>query len=418
MDLRIVRRHKKLHSLLWFMTSDEYRSLDCVGGSPVADADGVAKVNGFLTSKNPYDVLCAASAFGRPMAHHELKLDPSFTYGTDNVKRVFNSAGFAKNLVMEFYSPVNKRMLASESWLYFPNWSAQLEKESSARRCAMEFGADADDLRSLADAYGDDLVAVEEPYLDWIWLRNALDLANVLRCGLAGSGTNRDCVLTDAGFERRTVTEFGSTQLADKVFDAYVVPIAFNEYWRNRTYTGLMGEALSQLNIFDDKEGYLQWAPYSRLGFEAEGDLYRRIVKLKTRGEGPNGTEIRYITKNQIDGVPGTLASFKKDWGGNLYLALRGEFEDEPQAAHYFLRELVSSYLLSGDFKMNFSTVGCSGQLVAESLSSQLWLSLFANDGTALGICENCGLPFYTRGTNPNKYCSNACNQAAYRARG
>lgn len=417
MELRIVRRSRKLHSLLWFMASEEYSRLDCCGGSLVVNSDGVDVVNRFLTSKNPFDVLCAANTFGRPLAHRELALDPSFTYGADGVKRVFDSAEFVERLRRGDYSAVNKRMLASESWLYSPNWSDQLEKESSARRCDAKFGADEDALRRIADSYGDNLVVVEEPYLDWIWLRNALDLANTLRCYLADPDRYRDKVLTNAGFKRCTVTEFGAFAREDDVFDAFVVPIAFNEYWRARKYLDLAAEAIKLLPIFES-EGYLRWAPYSRLGFVANGNGYSRVVKLKTKGSGPDGAEIRYIVKNQIDGTPGTIASFKKDWGGNLYLAIKGEFADEAQAADYFLRELVSAYLFSGDIELNLSPVGCSGQFVARSLSSQLWLSMFANDGTALGTCKNCGLPFYTRGAAPNKYCSNACTQAAYRARG
>ncbi|WP_417162673.1 hypothetical protein [Slackia isoflavoniconvertens] len=195
-------------------------------------------------------------------------------------------------------------------------------------------------------------------------------------------------------------------------FDAFVIPIAFNEFWRNRTYLQKTAEELQVFNPFVH-EGYLQWAPYSRLGFEAVGDGHRRYVRLKNNMGSNEKADIRYVSRNQIE-KPHAMAPFAKEWGSNLYIAIRGEFESQAEAAKYFVESLVSSFMFSGGCNLDFGLSRVGEEIVASSLDGRLWLSAFGHDGVEEGICEHCGLPFFTRGKTGKRFCSTACLQAFF----
>lgn len=411
MKLFLVRKDKKLHSLIWVCDAEEAAEFDRKKGTLLDDSEGIAKLNAFLSAKDPFALIASIASFGSPLSHRELTLDASFGMEKSKLRRTYAPEEFLKDRTLKRFSNGSRAMLASECWFLVAG-SAELsqEKESAARRAVSEFGfGEEKDLRAAVESCKSGGLVVVEPLQDWVWLKNML----VLMLSL-GHSLESGCPapLLDCGFRKTPVTKFGVAEAFDSTYTAFVIPVAFNEYWRNEKLSQLLEEAIDFYNPFRG-EGFLSWAPYSKIGFESINDSRHRVTQLKDASK-ETGRSIRYVSVNQIDGKPGSLRSFRKDWGGNLYLAITGDIDNERSTAEYFFDAMAKSRMEYGWIDYDFA-VGADrdGGLVARTLESQIWLTLLGRGGVYIGICERCGLPYLVKGRTRKRFCSHNCLQMA-----
>ena len=409
--LFLVRKDKKLHSLIWVCDAEEAAEFDRKKGTLLDDSEGIAKLNAFLSAKDPFALIASIASFGSPLSHRELTLDASFGMEKSKLRRTYAPEEFLKDRTLKRFSNGSRAMLASECWFLVAG-SAELsqEKESAARRAVSEFGfGEEKDLRAAVESCKSGGLVVVEPLQDWVWLKNML----VLMLSL-GHSLESGCPapLLDCGFRKTPVTKFGVAEAFDSTYTAFVIPVAFNEYWRNEKLSQLLEEAIDFYNPFRG-EGFLSWAPYSKIGFESINDSRHRVTQLKDASK-ETGRSIRYVSVNQIDGKPGSLRSFRKDWGGNLYLAITGDIDNERSTAEYFFDAMAKSRMEYGWIDYDFA-VGADrdGGLVARTLESQIWLTLLGRGGVYIGICERCGLPYLVKGRTRKRFCSHNCLQMA-----
>ena len=409
--LFLARKDKKLHSLIWVCDAEEAAELDRKKGTLLDDSEGIAKLNAFLSAKDPFALIASIASFGSPLSHRELTLDASFGMEKSKLRRTYAPEEFLKDRTLKRFSNGSRAMLASECWFLVAG-SAELsqEKESAARRAVSEFGfGEEKDLRAAVESCKSGGLVVVEPLQDWVWLKNML----VLMLSL-GHSLESGCPapLLDCGFRKTSVTKFGVAEAFDSTYTAFVIPVAFNEYWRNEKLSQLLEEAIDFYNPFRG-EGFLSWAPYSKIGFESINDSRHRVTQLKDASK-ETGRSIRYVSVNQIDGKPGSLRSFRKDWGGNLYLAITGDIDNERSTAEYFFDAMAKSRMEYGWIDYDFA-VGADrdGGLVARTLESQIWLTLLGRGGVYIGICERCGLPYLVKGRTRKRFCSHNCLQMA-----
>lgn len=409
--LFLVRKDKKLHSLIWVCDAEEAAELDRKKGTLLDDSEGIAKLNAFLSAKDPFALIASIASFGSPLSHRELTLDASFGMEKSKLRRTYAPEEFLKDRTLKRFSNGSRAMLASECWFLVAG-SAELsqEKESAARRAVSEFGfGEEKDLRAAVESCKSGGLVVVEPLQDWVWLKNML----VLMLSL-GHSLESGCPapLLDCGFRKTSVTKFGVAEAFDSTYTAFVIPVAFNEYWRNEKLSQLLEEAIDFYNPFRG-EGFLSWAPYSKIGFESINDSRHRVTQLKDASK-ETGRSIRYVSVNQIDGKPGSLRSFRKDWGGNLYLAITGDIDNERSTAEYFFDAMAKSRMEYGWIDYDFAVdAGRDGGLVARTLESQIWLTLLGRGGVYIGICERCGLPYLVKGRTRKRFCSHNCLQMA-----
>lgn len=409
--LFLVRKDKKLHSLIWVCDAEEAAELDRKKGTLLDDSEGIAKLNAFLSAKDPFALIASIASFGSPLSHRELTLDASFGMEKSKLRRTYAPEEFLKDRTLKRFSNGSRAMLASECWFLVAG-SAELsqEKESAARRAVSEFGfGEEKDLRAAVESCKSGGLVVVEPLQDWVWLKNML----VLMLSL-GHSLESGCPapLLDCGFRKTPVTKFGVAEAFDSTYTAFVIPVAFNEYWRNEKLSQLLEEAIDFYNPFRG-EGFLSWAPYSKIGFESINDSRHRVTQLKDASK-ETGRSIRYVSVNQIDGKPGSLRSFRKDWGGNLYLAITGDIDNERSTAEYFFDAMAKSRMEYGWIDYDFAVdAGRDGGLVARTLESQIWLTLLGRGGVYIGICERCGLPYLVKGRTRKRFCSHNCLQMA-----
>ena len=411
MKLFLVRKDKKLHSLIWVCDAEEAAELDRKKGTLLDDSEGLAKHNAFLSAKDPFALIASIASFGSPLSHRELTLDASFGMEKSKLRRTYAPEEFLKDRTLKRFSNGSRAMLASECWFLVAG-SAELsqEKESAARRAVSEFGfGEEKDLRAAVESCKSGGLVVVEPLQDWVWLKNML----VLMLSL-GHSLESGCPapLLDCGFRKTPVTKFGVAEAFDSTYTAFVIPVAFNEYWRNEKLSQLLEEAIDFYNPFRG-EGFLSWAPYSKIGFESINDSRHRVTQLKDASK-ETGRSIRYVSVNQIDGKPGSLRSFRKDWGGNLYLAITGDIDNERSTAEYFFDAMAKSRMEYGWIDYDFAVdADRDGGLVARTLESQIWLTLLGRGGVYIGICERCGLPYLVKGRTRKRFCSHNCLQMA-----
>ena len=409
--LFLARKDKKLHSLIWVCDAEEAAELDRKKGTLLDDSEGIAKLNAFLSAKDPFALIASIVSFGSPLSHRELTLDASFGMEKSKLRRTYAPEEFLKDRTLKRFSNGSRAMLASECWfLVAGSGELSQEKESAARRAVSEFGfGEEKDLRAAAESCKSGGLVVVEPLQDWVWLKNML----VLMLSL-GHSLESGCPapLLDCGFRKTSVTKFGVAEAFDSTYTAFVIPVAFNEYWRNEKLSQLLEEAIDFYNPFRG-EGFLSWAPYSKIGFESINDSRHRVTQLKDASK-ETGRSIRYVSVNQIDGKPGSLRSFRKDWGGNLYLAITGDIDNERSTAEYFFDAMAKSRMEYGWIDYDFA-VGADrdGGLVARTLESQIWLTLLGRGGVYIGICERCGLPYLVKGRTRKRFCSHNCLQMA-----
>jgi hypothetical protein len=409
--LFLVRKDKKLHSLIWVCDAEEAAELDRKKGTLLDDSEGIAKLNAFLSAKDPFALIASIASFGSPLSHRELTLDASFGMEKSKLRRTYAPEEFLKDRTLKRFSNGSRAMLASECWFLVAG-SAELsqEKESAARRAVSEFGfGEEKDLRAAVESCKSGGLVVVEPLQDWVWLKNML----VLMLSL-GHSLESGCPapLLDCGFRKTSVTKFGVAEAFDSTYTAFVIPVAFNEYWRNEKLSQLLEEAIDFYNPFRG-EGFLSWAPYSKIGFESINDSRHRVTQLKDASK-ETGRSIRYVSVNQIDGKPGSLRSFRKDWGGNLYLAITGDIDNERSTAEYFFDAMAKSRMEYGWIDYDFAVdADRDGGLVARTLESQIWLTLLGRGGVYIGICERCGLPYLVKGRTRKRFCSHNCLQMA-----
>ena len=411
MKLFLARKDKKLHSLIWVCDAEEAAELDRKKGTLLDDSEGIAKLNAFLSAKDPFALIASIASFGSPLSHRELTLDASFGMEKSKLRRTYAPEEFLKDRTLKRFSNGSRAMLASECWfLVAGSGELSQEKESAARRAVSEFGfGEEKDLRAAAESCKSGGLVVVEPLQDWVWLKNML----VLMLSL-GHSLESGCPapLLDCGFRKTSVTKFGVAEAFDSTYTAFVIPVAFNEYWRNEKLSQLLEEAIDFYNPFRG-EGFLSWAPYSKIGFESINDSRHRVTQLKDAPK-ETGRSIRYVSVNQIDGKPGSLRSFRKDWGGNLYLAITGDIDNERSTAEYFFDAMAKSRMEYGWIDYDFAVdAGRDGGLVARTLESQIWLTLLGRDGVYIGICERCGLPYLVKGRTRKRFCSHNCLQMA-----
>ena len=411
MKLFLARKDKKLHSLIWVCDAEEATELDRKKGTLLDDSEGIAKLNAFLSAKDPFALIASIASFGSPLSHRELTLDASFGMEKSKLRRTYAPEEFLKDRTLKRFSNGSRAMLASECWFLVAG-SAELsqEKESAARRAVSEFGfGEEKDLRAAVESCKSGGLVVVEPLQDWVWLKNML----VLMLSL-GHSLESGCPapLLDCGFRKTSVTKFGVAEAFDSTYTAFVIPVAFNEYWRNEKLSQLLEEAIDFYNPFRG-EGFLSWAPYSKIGFESINDSRHRVTQLKDASK-ETGRSIRYVSVNQIDGKPGSLRSFRKDWGGNLYLAITGDIDNERSTAEYFFDAMAKSRMEYGWIDYDFAVdADRDGGLVARTLESQIWLTLLGRGGVYIGICERCGLPYLVKGRTRKRFCSHNCLQMA-----
>lgn len=409
--LFLVRKDKKLHSLIWVCDAEEAAELDRKKGTLLDDSEGIAKLNAFLSAKDPFALIASIASFGSPLSHRELTLDASFGMEKSKLRRTYAPEEFLKDRTLKRFSNGSRAMLASECWFLVAG-SAELsqEKESAARRAVSEFGfGEEKDLRAAVESCKSGGLVVVEPLQDWVWLKNML----VLMLSL-GHSLESGCPapLLDCGFRKTPVTKFGVAEAFDSTYTAFVIPVAFNEYWHNEKLSQLLEEAIDFYNPFRG-EGFLSWAPYSKIGFESINDSRHRVTQLKDASK-ETGRSIRYVSVNQIDGKPGSLRSFRKDWGGNLYLAITGDIDNERSTAEYFFDAMAKSRMEYGWIDYDFAVdADRDGGLVARTLESQIWLTLLGRGGVYIGICERCGLPYLVKGRTRKRFCSHNCLQMA-----
>lgn len=411
MKLFLARKDKKLHSLIWVCDVEEAAELDRKKGTLLDDSEGIAKLNAFLSAKDPFALIASIASFGSPLSHRELTLDASFGMEKSKLRRTYAPEEFLKDRTLKRFSNGSRAMLASECWfLVAGSGELSQEKESAARRAVSEFGfGEEKDLRAAVESCKSGGLVVVEPLQDWVWLKNML----VLMLSL-GHSLESGCPapLLDCGFRKTSVTKFGVAEAFDSTYTAFVIPVAFNEYWRNEKLSQLLEEAIDFYNPFRG-EGFLSWAPYSKIGFESINDSRHRVTQLKDASK-EAGRSIRYVSVNQIDGKPGSLRSFRKDWGGNLYLAITGDIDNERSTAEYFFDAMAKSRMEYGWIDYDFAVdADRDGGLVARTLESQIWLTLLGRGGVYIGICERCGLPYLVKGRTRKRFCSHNCLQMA-----
>lgn len=411
MRLFLVKKDSKLHSLIWMLEPEEAVNLGEANGSILFEPEGIARLNAFIAAKDPYSLLNSINAFGKPMSHCEIGLDSSFSLDAMGLRRTYTPEEFLDEKNLDRYTKGSRTVLASECWfLVAGNGELSKEKESAARRAISVYGfGDKQELKDCAERCKNGGLIVVEPVLDWVWLKNMLVLMISLKHSLESDSAHP---LIDCGFRKTSVTRFGAFKPLDSKYDAYVIPVAFNEYWRNTKALQLVGENIELFNPFK-REGFLSWAPYSKLGFESIVDRSHRVIALKSDAENRE-RGIRYVSDNQVDGKPGSLKSFRDDWGGNLYLAITGNIENEKESARYFFNAIADSRIKYGFVDYDFALdLDRDGSFTAQTLESQLWLALFGRSGIYVGICENCGLPFLMKGKIRKRYCSHNCLQMA-----
>lgn len=412
MKLFLARKDKKLHSLIWALDAEEAAELDRKKGTFLNDSEGIAKLNAFLSAKDPFALIASIALFGSPLFHRELTLDASFGMEGSKLRRTYAPEEFLESKTLKRFSNGSRAMLASECWfLVAGSGELSQEKESAARRAVSEFGfGEEKDLRAAAESCQNGGLVVVEPLQDWVWLKNMFVLMLSLERSLESGSP---APLLDCGFRKTLVTKFGPAEAFDSTYAAFVIPVAFNEYWRNENPRQLLGEAIDYYNPFRE-EGFLSWAPYSKIGFESiNNSLCHRVIQLKGV-PGEAGRSIRYVSDNQIDGKPGSLRSFRKDWGGNLYLAITGDIDDERATAEYFFDAMAKSRMEYGWLDYDFAAGGDrDGGLVSRTLESQIWMTLLGRRGVYIGICERCGLPYLVKGRTRKRFCSHNCLQMA-----
>lgn len=407
MRLFLARKDKRFHFLIWTLEAEEVAELDREKGTLLGDSVGVARLNAFLSSKDPFALIASIRSFGSPLSHRELPLDASFGMEGSKVKRTYAPEEFLKDATLKRFSNGSRAMLASECWFLVAGAGGfSRKKESAARRAVSEFGFGGElGLRDAVESCQGGGLVVVEPLQDWVWLKNMLVLMLAL-----GHSLESGCPspLLNCGFRKTPVTKFGPAEAFDSTYEAFVVPVAFNECWRNEKPRQPSEKTFAYHNPFKG-EGFLSWAPYSNTGFESVNDSPR--IRLKTVSRG-TGRFIHYASDNQIDGKPGSLRSFRDDWDGNLYLAISGDIDNERATAEYFFDAMAKSRMEYGWIDYDFA-VGADrdGGLVARTLESQIWLTLLGRGGIRIGICERCGLPYLVKGRTRKRFCSHNCLQ-------
>lgn len=415
MKLFLARKDKKLHSLIWVASSYEAEELDNPLVSPLIDSEFFVKFNGFLSAKDSYEFISLIEELGRPMLHQEIDFDSSFDSDTKNVKRRYSVLEFKSTKIRKRFTIGSRRMLAHESWFYAPYVSIDV-KENAARKVVAKYDPN-DALDVALNEVGDNGVVVVEPLQDWLALKNYLVLLLTLKAKLSSvqSETKSNKPLDELGFEFREVTQFGIVDAANTTYSAFVIPIVFNEYWRNETFAGFMGEVVSLLNPFTEA-GFLQWAQYSKIGCESHREgINNSYVRFKlSANDLDNNHEIKYISFNQLRGKPGSLSSYKEDWGGNLYLGITGfSYDEQEKAALFLFDKFAGNRFKYGSYSCDFGLAREEGGIMASSLADQMWLTLLGREGVRVGICEHCGMPFLATISNTRKrYCSVACSRS------
>ena len=68
MKLFLARKDKKLHSLIWALDAEEAAGLDREKGTLLDDSEGIAKLNAFLSVKDPFALITSIASFGSPLS--------------------------------------------------------------------------------------------------------------------------------------------------------------------------------------------------------------------------------------------------------------------------------------------------------------------------------------------------------------
>ena len=407
MKFFLARKDKKFHSLIWTLEAKEAAELDKGKGTLLDDSEGIAKLNAFLSAKNPFAFIASIWSFGSPLSHRELSLDASIGMEEPKLKRTYAPEEFLNSKTLKRFSNGSRAMLASECWFLVAGAGGpSRRKESAARRAVPEFGFGGEQgLRDAAESCEGGGLVVVEPLQDWVWLKNMLVLMLSLKHSLE-SGC--PAPLLDCGFQKTSVTKFAAVEPFDSTYTAFIIPVAFNEYWCNKKPRQFLEEELDYYNPFS-KDWFLSWAPYSKTGFEVANDS--PCIRLKNASR-EAGRSIHYVSDNQIDGKPGSLRDFREYWGGNLYLAIAGDIDDERATAEYFFNAMAKSRMEYGWVDYDFAVdADRDGGLVARTLESQIWLTLLGRRGVYVGICERCGLPYLVKGRTRKRFCSHNCLQ-------
>ena len=222
--LFLARKDKKLHSLIWVCDAEEAAGLDREKGTLLDDSEGIAKLNAFLSAKDPFALIASIASFGSPLSHRELTLDASFGMEKSKLRRTYAPEEFLKDRTLKRFSNGSRAMLASECWfLVAGSGELSQEKESAARRAVSEFGfGEEKDLRAAAESCRGGGLVVVEPLQDWVWLKNML----VLMLSL-GHSLESGCPapLLDCGFRKTPVTKFGVAEAFDSTYTAFVIPL-------------------------------------------------------------------------------------------------------------------------------------------------------------------------------------------------
>lgn len=414
MRLFLGRKGRKLHSLIWVLREEEFQELGAKRKNFLRSSEGISKINSFLSVKDPFSLMKAIESFGRPLCHHELSFDKSYEPDAKRIKREYSPKEYLSSSEFKRLSTGGRSMLASECWFLVPNDPIEQEKVSSARRAIEAYDPfDSDALRKSIEECGDRGHIVVEPLLDWLWMKNLFAMMLSLWSALdEGSSSPLQC----AGFKKAMVSKFGSVRAVIGEYEAFVVPLAFNEYWRNRSLVDEIVEAIKWYNPLT-RETFLNWAQYSRVGFKSVSNGMHSKTCLVGEMTRPIN-EIRFVSSNHVEGRPGSITSFKDDWGGNLYLAVIGDLSNEVDVAKAFFQSFglnrLNCGMESGDLQIVLGREAeDDGGILAKSLEAQLWLTLLSYPGTRVGRCEKCGLPFIARGRAVKQYCSQRCLRSA-----
>ena len=411
MKVCVARKEKKLHSVLWVMSKAEYERGLLSGGFNLSGGDDIKILNDFLSAKDPYSLISVIERFGFPLMHKEMMLDSSFKRDGFGFKRVYRGIDFLTNSVLNRYSDSSRRALANECWFLLPGCGCSEGKESSAKRVTQEYsikGGAA--IREAINQTDSDCFVIEEPLLDWLWMKNMLALMLSIKHSLMSDVAEISCKpLESCGFSlNRRIKNHG---LAEGHHSAFVLPLMRSDYARFTGIGSVFRETILDYFLPGGNGGTCRWAPYSYYGFQRETANDGTLVTLKTSNADKGYSCMSYLPECFVLGRGGTIADYSNS-KQKIFIEIQGDTERQNRLARQLFNEFLRNRLCFGDYGCDFDS---EGKLVPNTLESCLWLSLIEIPGLKLGRCENCGLPFFATENSLKRFCSSACQQSAYR---
>lgn len=301
-------------------------------GEPVS-SPSVERLNSLLMAKDVEGLFDAASSLGRLRGGYRAL--PDLCFGSADPLRGRLLPSRQDLLLSECFFDPYSAPVGSEG----VGFKVSVRKERARARCAVERHDWCAAVSSMGEGRLSGYRVVLEPVQDWVLLRNLLSVS------MRVAGALRELpdgapVLEDVGFRRASRASFHAKVALDA--PAYVIPIAFNSFFREGPALKHLGDAVSPLlseltiasnrhhltNIFElkggsgvkflsavqaeraspDEEKWLYLAVEERDGGRSQAELATSLLRAVDRSIGSTDVAICRCETDEVAGTPFTLA--------------------------------------------------------------------------------------------------------------